>query len=122
MSTIKVDNLQTTSGVGLYPTKAWVNFNGTGTVAIRSSGGVSSVTDNGTGQAQINFSSSMPSVGYSTSAMSTRVSGNPNTNAGSAVNNLRGTSYFSTSSCHVQYIAPAWTFQDMAISTFMAIH
>jgi len=35
--------------------KAWVNFNGTGTVAIRNSFNVSSITDNGTGDYNVNF-------------------------------------------------------------------
>jgi len=68
MSTIKVDNLQTTGGVGLYPARAWVNFNGTGTVAIRADGNVSSITDNGTGVYTTNFSSSLSDANYSTVA------------------------------------------------------
>jgi hypothetical protein len=48
--------------------KAWVNFNGTGTVAIRDDFNVSSITDNGTGQYTINFSSSLVSANY-TSAL-----------------------------------------------------
>ena len=62
MSTIKVTNLQATgetasravSGVA----GAWVNFNGTGTIAIRTSQGVTSLTDNGTGDYTVNFSTS----------------------------------------------------------------
>jgi hypothetical protein len=69
MSTIKVDNLQTTAGAGLYPAKAWVNFVGTGTVAIRASGNVSSITDNGTGTYTVNFTSSMTDANYSSSGM-----------------------------------------------------
>jgi len=49
MSTLKVDTLQTTGGAGLFPARAWVNFNGTGTVAIRADGNVSSMVDYGTG-------------------------------------------------------------------------
>ena len=45
--------------------KAWVNFNGTGTVAIRSSFNVSSITDNGTGDYTVNFTTAMPDVNYS---------------------------------------------------------
>jgi hypothetical protein len=45
--------------------KAWVNFNGTGTVAIRSSFNVSSITDNGTGDYTINFTTAMPNANYS---------------------------------------------------------
>lgn len=44
--------------------KAWVNFNGTGTVAIRSSYNVSSITDNGTGDYTINFTTAMPNANY----------------------------------------------------------
>src|SRR6056300_295252 len=53
------DNLQFNSGYGstvtAYGCRAWVNFNGSGTLAIRSSGNVSSVTDNGTGDYTVNF-------------------------------------------------------------------
>jgi hypothetical protein len=45
--------------------KAWVNFDGTGTVAIRSAENVSSITDNGTADYQINFSNSVGSATYS---------------------------------------------------------
>ena len=44
--------------------QAWVNFNGTGTVAIRDSHNVSSITDNGVGIYVVNFSNNMPSVNY----------------------------------------------------------
>jgi hypothetical protein len=62
-------NLKFNSGYGsaatAYGCRAWVNFNGTGTVAIRASGNVSSITDNGTGDYTINFTSSMPDANYS---------------------------------------------------------
>lgn len=48
-----------------YGCRAWVNFNGTGTVAIRASGNVSSITDNGVGDYTINFTTSMPDANYS---------------------------------------------------------
>jgi hypothetical protein len=44
--------------------KAWVNFNGTGTVAIRASYNVSSITDNGTGDYTVNFTNAMPDFSY----------------------------------------------------------
>lgn len=59
-----------TTAVGSAPSyacRAWVNFNGTGTVAIRASGNVSSITDNGTGDYSINFTTAMPDVNYSAS-------------------------------------------------------
>jgi len=47
-----------------YGCRAWVNFNGTGVVAIRASGNVSSITDNGTGHYTVNFTNAMPDVNY----------------------------------------------------------
>ena len=44
--------------------KVWCNFNGTGTVAIRSSFNVSSITDNGTGQYTVNFATAMGNDDY----------------------------------------------------------
>ena len=54
------------SNATAYGCRAWVNFNGTGTVAIRESGNVSSITDNGTGKYTINFTTAMPDVNYAT--------------------------------------------------------
>jgi len=45
-------------------TRAWVNFNGTGTVAIRSSYNVTSITDNSTGNYTVNFTTAMPDANY----------------------------------------------------------
>ena len=47
-----------------YSARAWVNFNGTGTVAIRASGNVSSITDNGTGDYTVNFTTAMSDANY----------------------------------------------------------
>jgi len=47
-----------------YGCRAWVNFNGTSTVAIRGSGNVSSITDNGTGIYTVNFTNAMPDANY----------------------------------------------------------
>ena len=44
--------------------RAWVNFNGTGTVAIRASGNVSSITDVGTGRYRLNFTTSLSDANY----------------------------------------------------------
>ena len=59
--------LNASGGAPIYACRAWVNFNGTGTVAIRASGNVSSITDNGTGQYTINFTTAMPDANYSVS-------------------------------------------------------
>jgi len=49
--------------------RAWVNFNGTGTVAIRASFNVSSITDNGTGDYTVNFTTAMADANYSTTGL-----------------------------------------------------
>ena len=61
-------NLQFNSGYGsvatAYGCRAWVNFNGTGTVAIRASGNVTSITDRATGQYTVNFTNAMSDANY----------------------------------------------------------
>ena len=66
MSTLKVTTLQNLSGTEVYTAKAWVNFNGTGTVAIRAAGNVSSITDNGTGDYTMNFTVALQDTNYCT--------------------------------------------------------
>ena len=56
--------------------KAWVNFNGTGTVAIQASFNVSSITDNGVGDYTVNMTNAMPDINYVVSA--TAVPGSSN--------------------------------------------
>jgi len=62
-------NLAFNSGYGssavAYGCRAWVNFNGTGTIAIRSSGNVSSITDNSQGEYTVNFTTAMVDANYS---------------------------------------------------------
>ena len=61
-------NLQFNSGYGsvatAYGCRAWVNFNGTGTIAINASGNVTSITDNGVGDYTANFTVAMPDANY----------------------------------------------------------
>jgi hypothetical protein len=71
-----VDSLTTASGSApSYSARAWVNFNGTGTVAIRASGNVSSITDNGTGDYTVNFTTAMSDADYSGSLVTGDASG-----------------------------------------------
>ena len=71
MSEIRATTISDLAGTGpatltgQYAAKAWVNFNGTGTVAIRQSGNVSSITDNGTGDYTLNFTTAMTDANYS---------------------------------------------------------
>jgi hypothetical protein len=67
-------------GSTLYPRfgcRAWVNFNGTGTVAIRASGNVSSITDNGVGDYTVNFTTAMVDANYAAVGMNSST-GSPN--------------------------------------------
>jgi uncharacterized protein YfaP (DUF2135 family) len=69
-----------------------VNFNGTGTVAIRASGNVSSITDNGTGDYTVNFTTAMPDANYAVS-MSAVLEGN----IGAYVNAVTAATYLAGS-------------------------
>ena len=84
-------SLTTASGSApSYSARAWVHFNGTGTVAINASGNVSSITDNGTGEYTVNFTTAMPDIYFSVSSFSGRnatpqVSGSGNNRTTSSV-------------------------------------
>jgi hypothetical protein len=69
MSTLRVNTITDTSGGSSSlsvpgAAKAWVSFNGTGTVAIRASLNVSSITDNGTGDYTVNFTNALADANY----------------------------------------------------------
>jgi hypothetical protein len=70
-------NLKFNSGFGsvgtAYGVRAWVNFNGTGTIAIRGSANVSSLTDNGTGNHTVTFTTAMSDANYAVGMSATRV-------------------------------------------------
>jgi hypothetical protein len=73
MSTIRVDNFGPSAGGTTYSArgiaKAWVNFDGTGTIAARDSENVSSLTDNGTGDYTVNFSNAFDVGDYAVSGV-----------------------------------------------------
>ena len=95
------DALNAGGSAPVYACRAWVNFNGTGTVAIRASGNVSSITDNGAGQYTVNFTTSMPDANYSTNVT---VSTDPNggTSFGSMVGHTNYGSLPTTSGVDVR--------------------
>jgi hypothetical protein len=65
-----LDLFNATGSAPVYACRAWVNFNGTGTVAIRASGNVSSISDIGTGLYRVNFTTAMPDTNYAIVAIS----------------------------------------------------
>ena len=102
-------NFKFNSGYGsvatAYGCRAWVNFDGTGTPAIRGSGNVTSITDNGTGDYTVNFTTAMPDVNY----CSQFSMGNLNQNYWEPIPYIYSQS---TSSCRVRVITAAGIFFD----------
>ena len=74
-----VSKLDTATGSApSYSARAWVNFNGTGTVAIRASGNVSSITDNGSGDYTVNITTALSDINYTFIAFAKTSSGAQN--------------------------------------------
>jgi hypothetical protein len=99
LTTPNVNSAQipTVSGTApLYMCRAWVNFNGTGTVAIRASGNVSSITDNGTGDYTVNFTTAMTDANYSSIAGVQKDDGNNDANAYAQIGGYVGRSQTTT--------------------------
>jgi hypothetical protein len=113
-------DLQFNSGYGsaatAYGCRAWVNFNGTGTPAIREDGNVSSITDNGTGDYTVNFTTAMVDANYCIQAMDGRA---PDGSGGERLAFCYIDRY-STSSCRVISNKSDTTFLDHP-SMFVAI-
>ena len=97
-------NFKFNSGFGsvakAYGCRAWVNFDGT-TLGIRSSGNVSSIGRNGTGDFNVNFSTAMPDASYATNV----TSGTASNSGWSFAGGLYGTGAYSTTSVRVNCIA-----------------
>lgn len=116
MSIAKFDTLQNAAGSKSVPVdtvvdgtaKAWVNFNGTGTVAIRASFNVSSITDNGVGSYTINFTNPMSDANYAAAGCAT------DDNAASTFVYEGGTygQYRTTSAVRMQVLAPSVGLRD----------
>ena len=73
----RITNALNASGSApLYACRAWVNFDGTGTVSIRASGNVSSITDNGVGDYTVNFTTAMQDANYAKMIICQTTAGN----------------------------------------------
>lgn len=84
MSILRVDAIQNSSGGSAIDVpgaaKVFVNFNGSGTVAVRGSLNVTSITDNGVGDYTVNYTSALSSANYSVACTAANTaSGNTNT-------------------------------------------
>lgn len=97
----------------IYGSRAWVNFNGTGTVAIRASGNVSSITDNGTGNYTVNFTTAMPDANYSVSGMAQRATSDDDVNV--AINGPNAASTLAAGSVTVKTLNIGSNFVDVTV-------
>ena len=113
MSTIKATTLSNLAGSKTVPmdtvvdgsAKAWVNFNGTGTVAIRRAFNVSSITDNGTGDYTVNFTNAMVDANYCANT------------TGTANSRVAAVSSTTTTACRfTTMISTTGTFEDNTIN------
>jgi hypothetical protein len=90
--------------------KAWVNFNGTGTVAIRASFNVSSITDNGTGDYTVNFTTALADANYCTNVSG--IEGGAN----GTVSKIGSAAPYTSSAVRVTYCAATGPALDVSIA------
>ena len=97
--------------------KAWVNLNGTGTVAIRASYNVSSITDGGVGFYTVNFTTPMVDANYATAGFAAQESTTADNNVSFV--GAKGTlaSFYTASSCRIAVIRRDATVSDLSIVT-----
>jgi hypothetical protein len=104
--TINSAQIPTVSGTApLYMARAWVNFNGTGTVAIRGSGNVTSITDNGAGDYSVVYTTAMSDENYCVV-----------TNAGTYASTVSGVACPFRNGATGAYVAP--TTAEVRVNTF----
>lgn len=110
------DALGASGNAPVFGCRAWVNFNGTGTVAIQASGNVSSITDNGVGDYTVNFITAMPDAKYAVGV--TGISGSTTDTtrvAAVAGSESAGAALKTTTQCRVNYgLANATGMRDSA--------
>lgn len=102
--------LNASGSAPIYACRAWVNFNGTGTVAIRASGNVTSITDNGVGDYTVNFTTAMEDANYGV-YVTAHVSGVPTTRNYDFVSGLPN----NASSMKIFVTAPAGSAVDAVV-------
>ena len=94
MSTLRLTTISNQDGSATVPSqtvisgsaKAWINFDGTGTVAIRAAFNVSSITDNGTGDYTLNFTTALSDANYAIVCLNAQSSGNSPVNIAKNLN------------------------------------
>ena len=95
--------------------KAWVNFNGTSTVAIRASYNVSSITDNGTGDYTVNFTTALADANYAVTGSVKEFDSTANSFLGFSPAKVTVASAFTTSSVRVQPLSTGGSGTDAVV-------
>jgi hypothetical protein len=110
--------LNASGSAPIYACRAWVNFNGTGTVAIRASGNVSSITDNGTGDYTVNFTTAMQDANYGVSVSHQYQTSGVFSDTISSIRNV--SSPLTTTSARVQHYSTSGAYDavTMCVSIF----
>lgn len=105
-----------TGSAPIYACRAWVNFDGTGTVAIRESGNVSSITDNATGDYTVNFTTAMPDANYATmlSAVQRDLASSHNNSLGYYTTDNTNASTYTTTSLRIMKKLSSGTTSDVS--------
>ncbi len=117
MSTIKFDTWRNSDNTENGKVRALVNFNGTGTVAIRRAINVSSITDNGVGDYTINFTSALPSADYCVGACG------DNSGASAFLSFLRTNAALpTTTSVRVGFTSSAFVSTDVTYGNVIVAH
>ena len=110
-----IGNFSFNSGYGsvatAYGCRAWVNFNGTGTPAIRASGNCSSITDSGTGAYVVNMTNALPDTNYAP------ISCGNNTAGSAAQNSMYNSTPVTTSTFTVNIVTNGGGPRDDAVVT-----
>lgn len=109
--------LNATGSAPIYACRAWVNFNGTDTVAIRASGNVSSITDNGVGDYTVNFTTAMPDANYAAVAGSSTPSTVRNVFSPYMSNEFGTSLTYSTTAVQMRVRDSANAFQDLVMAS-----
>ncbi len=107
------DALNATGTAPIYAARAWVNFDGTGTVAIRASGNVSSITDNGIGDYTVNLTTAMPDADYTINVSAQGLGLSSDTVAG--VGQISSIANPSTTAFRIRTFNPGIAFIDSTI-------
>ena len=113
------DALNASGNAPIYACRAWVEFTGAGTVAIRASGNVSSVVDNGVGDYTVIFTTPLPSANYCAN-LSTYDGGPAGSLTGGVAFSDTGRSPKTASACRIATLAAPSTRWD-AYGVFLSI-